>query len=607
MKASRSLRQMFSRPVRSQASTVLRTVAAFGAIVAVTATASSAAAQDKAIEDEFSIQRFQPAPGPNNYFTARGARVEGDMAWSAGLFANYAFEPFVVKSCESETNCDDANAVQGDDVKVVENMITADLMGSLTLIDRLQLGLRLPVVFNDGQGITEEGTSDPKGLSGAGLGDVELEVKARAYGETSDPFVLGAALFATGPLGTTTSEGNYLGDSTPSVGLRGIFDGREGPFNFGGNLAGVFRGSGRVGSTELGPEFRYNIAAGYGISPVIKVILEGFGSTKFSADNGTNALEAVLGAQITPLSSPISISVGGGTGVIQGIGVPTVRGFLGVIYAVGKKDRDGDGIEDDQDQCPTEAEDNPGDTDGCPGGDRDGDTIADSMDKCPNKAEDPDGFEDTDGCPEADNDKDGVNDNQDACPLKPETKNGFKDDDGCPDEPDSDADGVPDSKDKCPQGKEDTDGFEDTDGCPDPDNDKDGVPDNQDECIDEPEDKNGFKDEDGCPDADSMPKMKAGDASLQGGVIAYGGTIKFGATNAKLVGRESYNILDSVARVIKKNKDIKVEIIATGDGKLAGQRAEAIRRYMSGQGAPRSRMSASKVDGGNIVFKVTKK
>jgi len=65
-------------------------------------------------------------------------------------------------------------------------------------------------------------------------------------------------------------------------------------------------------------------------------------------------------------------------------------------------DRDGDGIPDDQDQCPDLAEDFDGfaDTDGCPDLDNDGDGIPDVNDDCPNKAEDFDGYQDTDGCPD---------------------------------------------------------------------------------------------------------------------------------------------------------------------------------------------------------------
>jgi hypothetical protein len=476
--------------------------------------APAARAQTQPITDgEFSVQRFDPAPGPHNFFTTRGARVEGHLAWSAGLVLNYAGDPFLVKSCKTQADCDNPSSVPGrsQDVHVVDKIFTGDILGSLSLIDRIQVGLKVPVSYVHGQGVPNSDGTLP-GLSGAGLGDIAVEGKVRAYGEVKDPFVLGAALFFTAPLGHATGENLYIGDQTATVGIRGIFDGHTGPFSFGGNLSGVFRGEGRVGSTTMGSEFRYSVGAGYEVSPLLRVILDGFGATKFSAANGTNSLEIDGGGVITPLGSPIGILVAGGGGVIEGVGVPTFRAILGVSYTSEARDRDGDGINDNQDQCPTEPEDKDGfeDTDGCPDRDNDGDAIADKDDKCPNQAEDMDGFQDTDGCPDPDNDGDGVDDAHDQCPDKKETMNGFKDDDGCPDEPDKDNDGVPDSRDQCPDQPEDTDGFQDTDGCPDPDNDGDGINDEDDECVDEPETKNGFQDEDGCPDDPAKGKTGAG-------------------------------------------------------------------------------------------------
>jgi hypothetical protein len=67
------------------------------------------------------------------------------------------------------------------------------------------------------------------------------------------------------------------------------------------------------------------------------------------------------------------------------------------------------------------------------GHDRDGDGIPDDRDQCPDDAEDFDGFEDADGCPDPDNDHDRIPDVADKCPNEPETYNGYEDEDGCPD------------------------------------------------------------------------------------------------------------------------------------------------------------------------------
>ena len=462
---------------------------------------SAALAQDVRIDKDISVQRFQAAPGPRNFITMRGARTDGEKVWSAGILANYAFKPLIVQSCKTKTDCNDPGAISRD-VNVVENMVTGDFLGSFTIIPRIQLGLRVPVTWLKGVGITEKGTDETEGLKAVGIGDPELEGKFRLYGDLKSPVVIGAAVFGTAPVGNAMAKDKFFGDKHPTAGVRAIFDGETQGLSFGANLAGVYRKSVKIGGTDLGTEFRYAFGAGYRVSPVFRVLGEAFGTTRFTTAAGENTMEGVAGVQILPLGSALQFSLGGGTGIIQGVGVPKVRAFFGVLYAAEGTDQDGDGIEGAADQCPTEPEDRDGyeDTDGCPDNDNDLDTIPDKQDKCPSQAEDQDGFEDGDGCPEADNDKDGIPDTGDRCPKEPETKNGYKDEDGCPDEADTDNDGVPDARDKCVNEPEDTDGFEDTDGCPDPDNDNDGILDSDDECVDEAETKNGFEDEDGCPD-----------------------------------------------------------------------------------------------------------
>ena len=493
------------------------TVGAYAALAsAVLCVAPSAHAQS--VSGDFAVQRFDPAAGAHNYFSTRGARTDGKMVWSVGLMANYSYRPFEVKSCvlsdadiAAGNTCSSPGARSSRTTRVIENEITGDFLGTLTPIPRLQLALKIPVSWVKGQGIDQlSGLNSKSGINTAGLGDAQLEAKFRVHGEVSDPFVVGAAAFLTGPLGHATAKDKYVGDTTPSAGIRLILDGERGPFSVGGNLTGVFRDKGQVGGTTIGSEARYSVAAGYRIGPVFRLIGDGFGTTRFSATAGENTLEIDGGFQIQPLSSPVTVSLGAGTAVIEGVGVPKLRVFAGLLYAVEKRDRDEDGIDDALDQCPTDKEDRDGyeDSDGCPDPDNDLDTVLDAQDKCPDQAEDQDNFEDRDGCPEPDNDKDGIPDVSDQCPNEPETKNGFKDEDGCPDEADKDNDGVPDSRDKCPEQAEDTDGFQDTDGCPDLDNDNDGIPDAEDECIDEPENKNKFQDEDGCPDDPKAGKKK---------------------------------------------------------------------------------------------------
>ncbi|OQX68023.1 MAG: hypothetical protein B6A08_12525 [Sorangiineae bacterium NIC37A_2] len=457
--------------------------------------ASPALAQQ--FESEVSAERFDPAPGTNNFLITRGARMDGNLRYTVGLYGAYGNESIIVRT----RTVDAANSVR---YAVVENMLTGSLVGSLVIIPELQVGLKVPVTWVSGAGVPGAVGQGPlrEPVNTVGLGDVQLEVKGRFYGDANSPLALGAYAFFGAPTGNLTAPGTYIGNASVAGGGAVIVDYKTGPLGIAVNLGGVYREEAQVGVTMLGGEARYSLAASFEATPILRIIGDVFGSTNFSSGPATS-LEGDLGIQITPISSKISVTAGGGAGILRGIGTPAARGLIGIIYDSKVLDRDGDHITDDRDACPDDPEDLDGfeDGDGCPDLDNDADGIPDSVDKCPNAAEDLDGFEDKDGCPDPDNDGDGIPDVNDHCPLEPETKNGFDDADGCPDVKDTDGDGVPDELDKCPEEPEDTDGFEDTDGCPDPDNDGDGIPDTEDECSELPEDGKGKGAEktDGCP------------------------------------------------------------------------------------------------------------
>jgi hypothetical protein len=314
--------------------------------------------------------------------------------------------------------------------------------------------------------------------------------------------VIAGAVDLSAPVGHASACGSYIGNDSPiAVGGRAIVDFEIEDFSAAANLRGIWRKEAQFGDTMLGPEFRWGVGAGYQVHPLFKIIAEGYGATRFSDKNGTNAMEIDGGVQATLLDERLVVTVAGGSGVLKGIGVPIARAIAGLSfnYQAGTDD-DGDGVPNDADQCPTKAEDRDGiaDDDGCPEDDFDHDNIPDDVDNCPEKPETENQFEDDDGCPDIaeDADGDGIIDEKDRCPNDAGSMTRAEHY-GCPD---SDKDGVPDKLDRCKDEMEDTDGFEDTDGCPDPDNDNDGVPDIADECGDQAEIMNGVDDGDGCPD-----------------------------------------------------------------------------------------------------------
>lgn len=213
-----------------------------------------------------------------------------------------------------------------------------------------------------------------------------------------------------------------------------------------------------------------------------------------------------------------------------------------VVVRIEETDKDGDGVLDKDDQCPSLP--GPAENKGCPveaPKDRDNDGILDPNDRCVDQPEDKDGFEDEDGCPDPDNDNDGILDAADKCPNEAGPMQNL----GCP-VLDKDGDGINDDKDKCPNEPEDKDGFQDEDGCPDLDNDGDGVPDDRDECPMQP----GPAENKGCPRQYSLVTVTKDRIEIKK-------QIKFATGSAKIVGAESEKILDEVGQALQDNPQIK--------------------------------------------------
>jgi len=279
-------------------------------------------------------------------------------------------------------------------------------------------------------------------------------------------------------------------------------------------------------------------------------------------------LNISVGGQLSENDNWDNIATGGDNDIL-------LHTLIGMSYSLFTKvDTDGDGVTDDEDQCPETPAGVRVDEFGCPL-DEDKDGVPDYLDKCPNT---PSGMEvDEFGCV-IDSDKDGVPDKIDKCPNTPV---GAKVNEiGCPD---SDGDGVFDNEDKCP----DTPAGApvELDGCP-KDSDRDGVPDYKDECPNTPAGKQ--VDDKGCAMPDTIKIVKE---------ITLRGDTNFEFNKAELL-PAAYPILNELAETMKKNPETRWRIEGHTDAigsdsynmDLSRRRAESVLNYLLSQGIDRSRL-----------------
>lgn len=223
-------------------------------------------------------------------------------------------------------------------------------------------------------------------------------------------------------------------------------------------------------------------------------------------------------------------------------------------------DSDGDGVCDDKDKCPGTPRGSVVDKDGCPP------EITESV-KVP--------------CPDADGD--GICDDEDKCPDTPE--GATVNEDGCEPVivcPDEDGDGVCDVDDDCPGTPKGT--SVDERGCPKvipsgpivcPDEDNDGVCDEKDACLGTP--KGAFVNERGCWIIENL-------------------LFDF---DKSVIKPKYYSDLDEVARVLKENPDLVVEIqghtcwVGTDryNQGLSDRRAKAVVKYLEEKGINPARLN----------------
>ncbi|MEZ4288266.1 MAG: transporter [Polyangiales bacterium] len=416
--------------VNNKGRTVGRVAALLAFALGAFGTASVAEAQTTSAQID--LNQFRPAPIARDGFAVSSANDQGHKRFGIQLFADYADDPLVF-----ENNLGTAGS---ESAQVVHQQLTGHMNMSLGLWNHLVLYVGLPYHF-----IVKQDKGDTLPLSvpaptGSGLGDAYAGLRLRLFGTRDDVFQLavqGTLNVNTASLADGTQT--YLGglDHKPYIGghpeLLFTFNGGK-RFHLNGNVGMRFRQNVQLSNLQLGDELTFGLGAIIElVDERLDLILEGFGRTGLTDSLGSTGfgkreespIEALGGLKYHHPKG-LSLGAGGGLGVQRGYGAPDYRVFATLGYTMPEKDK-----------APP------------PPADRDGDGINDDLDQCPDEAEDIDTFEDENGCPDPDNDNDGVLDVNDGAPMDPEDPDGFQDEDGVPD-PDNDGDGILDVDDQCP-------------------------------------------------------------------------------------------------------------------------------------------------------------
>ena len=329
-------------------------------------------------------ERFAPAVGAEGGFVNEHPAVPFHLGWSLGLFFNAADDQVV--------QVDANDKVIG---KPVDRALSADLVASLGLFGRLELGVGLPVH------LIYEG--DPYGTldANAGLGDLRFVPKVAIVraGSLENHFLLGLALPITLPTG---NDDALRGAGGFTLGGQLLLAAHVSRLGFGANVGYRWREQHPAGlpwgdSITLGPWLSVGVTEK--VSLRIDAFAEKFVNTPVGG--ATFPFEVLGGVEYR--MGDLALYAGASAGLTDGIGDPNLRVTIGIRYRHHAPEHQGFG-------------------------DIDNDGVLDKDDGAPYDAEDGDGFQDDDGIPDPDNDGDGIPDEDDECPdLK-----GEADRRGCP-------------------------------------------------------------------------------------------------------------------------------------------------------------------------------
>ncbi|MCG8417470.1 MAG: OmpA family protein [Proteobacteria bacterium] len=281
----------------------------------------------RADEAPIDVNRFHPALGSETIMTTDLAAVGPNWQLVPQLFLHYADTPMVLTFGGEP------------DAKLVTNRLTGELGISLSLLDRLQIGLSFPVTLNQGSDSFAvmpifdgpDSVNPPDDISSTGPEDLRLSAKTVLWRD--GPWGAGAVGYLTAPTGDGDS---YLGSKMPTFEARAIGHYKRGRLTAGASLGWLFASTEQVLTTRTGMALTFGAGAEYRVyrnSKALSVALaaELFGLIHSRFDTMREAPAELLVAAKSHYEQ-WTFYLGGGPGLTRGYGEPNVRVLVGASY-----------------------------------------------------------------------------------------------------------------------------------------------------------------------------------------------------------------------------------------------------------------------------------
>ncbi len=302
---------------------------------------------------DLNAQRFRPAIDAGRTLWVDDARMPAEGAQGRFLLS-YHRDPLVYRSGDDETS-------------IVRDVFQGNVLGGWG-IGPVRVGIDVPVyLYTDGP--VTDGES--------GIGDLGLDGRVTIFGEEAPveaPVDLGVQARLFLPTATVSTA---LGapDLAGQVALVGSIDVDR--LRLAANVGTRINPEEELENVVLDDAFEYRFGGSFDVADNGGLALEFAGLVYYSAEVANRAgspFEGLLSGWARPTDT-LTVRGGIGRGFTAGVGSPDLRIIAGISLS-------------------------PASPEAPPVTDTDGDGIADDADKCPEEAEDLDEFEDDDGCPD---------------------------------------------------------------------------------------------------------------------------------------------------------------------------------------------------------------